>query len=287
MPFRAASEETGSAHSDFLNALAEVLKAAGDHSEPDHAINLISPDGLRAIAALIGSIAWPALALFMILSFRPQLAEVVRGITEFDVFGVKGKIQRQLDQSAQAAENIDKLSQAPTPGEVARSIIVEKLTQSSDLALVRQQVDELALEYERIRSSMPSGDTRTRRMEVVVAQMRTLGRAVYAFRHELAASPSPGKRLQAIASLQVVPDFEDLLLWLAERISTERPFVAYHALVALNVAAADARALDYVPALQQALARAQEQTETLSNDSDRKFQLKEFQHRIQRLTAGA
>ena len=89
---------------------------------------------------------------------------------------------------------------------------------------MRQQVDELAAEHERVRGSMRVSDTRTRAMEVVVSKMRTIGRAAYPLRHELSVSASPGHRLQAIASLQVMPDY-DLLDWLANRIDQERPFV--------------------------------------------------------------
>src|SRR6185312_14334777 len=151
---------------------------------PDH-IEWFSPDGLRAIASLIGSIAWPLLVLFVILLFHRQLKELMPRLTEVELPGFKAKVERELDQSAQAAEKAEGLSKAPTPGERQRAIQVEKLTSDANLSFVRRQVEELASEYERVRGSMPASDARTRAMEVVVSKMRTIGRAAYPLRYEL------------------------------------------------------------------------------------------------------
>lgn len=64
----------------------------------------------------------------------------------------------------------------------------------------------LAREYETTRASMPPGDQRTRRMEVIVTKMRTLGLAAYPYVSEFSRSSSPGERLAAIAILQTSPD---------------------------------------------------------------------------------
>src|SRR6185312_5369514 len=100
---------------------------------PDH-IEWFSPDGLRAIASLIGSIAWPLLVLFVILLFHRQLKELMPRLTEVELPGFKAKVERELDQSAQAAEKAEGLSKAPTPGERQRAIQVEKLTSDANLS---------------------------------------------------------------------------------------------------------------------------------------------------------
>ena len=84
------------------------------------------------------------------------------------------------------------------------------------LSVICQEAEVLAFECERVRASLPLGDERTQKMEAVGAKMRTIGRTVYPRRHELAGSPLPGKRLEAIAALQVVPDY-DMFDWLASR----------------------------------------------------------------------
>jgi hypothetical protein len=105
-------------------------------------------------------------------------------------------------------------------------------------------------------------------MEVVVAKMRTIGRAIYPLRHEFANSASPGKRLVAITALQVEPDYE-MLNWLAERLGVERPFVGYHALAALLLAvrAPDARA--HREAIERAVEKAQQNRAAIGDDTDR------------------
>jgi hypothetical protein len=88
---------------------------------------------------------------------------------------------------------------------------------------------------------MESGGKRTRAMEVVVSKMRTIGQAFFPLRHEFAGSPAPGKRLMVIAALQVLPDY-DMIVWLADRVLSEKPFLQYHALVAIQLAAEGAAA---------------------------------------------
>jgi hypothetical protein len=46
--------------------------------------------------------------------------------------------------------------------------------------------------------------------------MRTICRAVYPRRHELAGSPLPGRCLEAIAAFKVVPDY-DRFDWFVSR----------------------------------------------------------------------
>ena len=268
---------------EVLRALADLIKATSKPSEVSSSNSWLTPDGLKAVSTFIASVSWPLLVLFIVILFRHQLKDVVHRLTEFEVFGIKGKIQNQLIQSAQAAEKSEGLSSAPTPGEMQRAIQVERLTTSADLPLVRQQVDELAVEYERVRGLMQASDTRTRAMEVVVSKMRTIGRAAYPLRYELSVSPSPGRRLQAIASLQVIPDYDDLLDWLADRIDKEKPFVGYHALVALNTAASDERASGHLEALERVLATAQKKSVAFGHETDRHRQLRQLETQVERL----
>jgi hypothetical protein len=147
----------------------------------------------------------------------------------FSLGGLKAKITKELNRSAdQAALG---LSSGPSKEELRGAIEVEDLAKN-DVAIIRQQVSGLAFEYDNLRGLLPSGDKRTRLLEKVLSKMRTIGRAAYGIRYELMASPSPGHRLQAVARLQVLPDWE-LLDWLARCVSEERRFIAYHALIAL------------------------------------------------------
>jgi hypothetical protein len=126
------TETTGSPSPEVLKALADLIKATASSAETRNPAIWLTPDGLKAVATFISVV------------FRPQLKDIVRRLTEFEIFGVKGKMQRELSQSAQAAEKSEGLSVAPTPGELERAIQVERLTSAADLSLVRQQVDELA-----------------------------------------------------------------------------------------------------------------------------------------------
>ena len=98
-----------------------------------------------------------------------------------------------------------------------------------------QQLQALVKDYENIRASMPSGDARTRQMEIVFSKMRSLAISIRPLLEVLAKSSFSGERLAAIALLEVIPN-PDYLEWLAESLRVEKPFVGYHAAIALLTA---------------------------------------------------
>jgi hypothetical protein len=102
--------------------------------------------------------------------------------------------------------------------------------------VIRERVTAAARDYEDVRKSMPSSDVRTRRMEVIASTMRTMAPSTYSLLAMLAGSDSPGERLAAVVALQVLPHPE-YLMWLSERMAIEKPFIGYHAAIALLAAA--------------------------------------------------
>jgi hypothetical protein len=151
------------------------------------------------------------------------------------------QILQQVARSTRADPDVVERSpdrQVVTPDQVEAAQTLASLTAQSNMSLsqLRQQIAVLAAEYEALRASMPSGPERTRRMEVIASQMRTFCLAAYPLLAELAHSASPGERLAAITFLQARPNPE-YFGWLAERLRHEKPFIGYHAAVALQHAA--------------------------------------------------
>jgi len=233
---------------------------------------------LDAIGTFVERAGWPVVALVALIILRKPLSRL-RSAKLKDYFSID--IDRELEQAAKDAPASDKPT-PPTAEEVAKSGEIERLVSSVDLQQLRQTALGLAAEYERVRASMLPGDRRTRRMEVVVSKMRALGRAIIPLRYELRSSESPGQRLLAIASYQVAPDY-DALEWLVERIAAEKPFVGYHAAVALVVAARDQRAENNLDDLQRAVAAVIEVETRLPADSDRSATLGDFKSQVQSL----
>jgi hypothetical protein len=269
---------------EVLKALTDLMNAVRGHSSATDPASWWSPAGLTAVAAFIASVTWPVLALVVIAKFSPQLVGLLSRMTKVEWLGIKAEIQTELNKAAAEAAPLAGLSKGASTDELQRAVKVAEIAGQGDIALVRQQVDTLAIEYENIRAAMPPGDPRTRRMEVVVSKMRTIGRAAFPIRYELIQSPSPGRRLQAIASLQVLPDF-DLLDWLADRIRVEKPFIGYHAVVALNAAVRDPHARRHLNNLEAALKSAKEGSQGLPRDSDRMQALSEFENATAALRA--
>jgi hypothetical protein len=110
-------------------------------------------------------------------------------------------------------------------------------TASNDISpnAVREHIRNLAQAYESLRLSMSPGHDRTNSLEQVASQMRSLGLTVLPFLAELKGSTSAGERLAAVTALEITPRI-DSLDWLADRIIEERPFIGYHAALALRAA---------------------------------------------------
>jgi hypothetical protein len=252
---------------EVLNKLAELIRATGATGSPHEATFL---EYLKGATEFFNAVAWPAAFLVGLVVFRPELVDFIKGIdkVKFPFAEISRKIQSELQRSADEAGVAKGLSRAPTQGELLRSAEVERFAAKTDIATIRVQAQGLASEYEHVRHTMLPGDARTRRMEVVVSKMRTLARAFYPLRHDFANSASPGRRLMTIAALQIDPDY-DMLDWLADRLAIEKPFVGYHAIVALLVAVKTERAKAYLPALESALEKAGQSRSTLSTGSDR------------------
>jgi hypothetical protein len=208
----------------------------------------------------------------IIYKFREQVKALLKGIHEVKFAGLT-VIMRELNKSADQAP--PSLSSGPSKEELRGAVQVADLAKH-DVALIRQLVSGLAYEYDDLRGVLPSGDKRTGLLEKVLSKMRTIGRAAYGIRYELMASPSPGHRLQAVACLQVLPDW-DLLDWLVRCVREERRFIAYHALIALIAATDHPDVLEHLKRIDSA---AVESGKGLPEGSDRRKAWRRLMERI-------
>lgn len=186
-------------------------------------------------------------------------------LTESDLQGADLQEARK-DKALQEAENVRNLaggSPPPPPAATAE----DPAAAATRTAEVRQKIQPLAQEYETLRATLKPGSERTQKMEAILSEMRKLMPQIdEETRKELQNSGSPGERLAAVAWLQVYP-WADSLQWLADRIGAEKPFIGYHAGVALLTAARDRN----VPAQQvlDAVKRAQSFLEPSDAGTDR------------------
>jgi hypothetical protein len=268
---------------EVLNRLAELIRATGGTGAP-HSTPVL--EYVKAVTELLNSIAWPVAAVVCVLLFRQQLTKFIGDVNTVKVFGaeISRKIDRQIEQSAKetAAKTESEIRSGPTEGELNRARVVKDLAADTDSGLIVRQAEALAAEYQKVRGSMLPGNERTRAMEVVVSKMRTIGQAFFPRRHEFANSPSPGKRLMAIASLQVAPDY-DMLDWLAERVGSERPFLQYHALVAMLLAIRGSNAKAYLKAIETSVEKASQSKDNF--DRDRRGTLDQIERAVATLKA--
>jgi hypothetical protein len=146
----------------------------------------------------------------------------------------------------------------------------------------REAAVQLAKEYDQMRREMPSGNERTRLMEGLFSRMKIEAPKVQGLLSSLQQSSSAGERLMAIAVLDMFPDANQLD-WLAERMNPEqeKPFVSYHAAVALLDAVTNLPA-ENCAKLRAALGRAKVLALRLRGDSDRVTVLRRAEQELER-----
>lgn len=131
----------------------------------------------------------------------------------------------------------------------------------SALASEKHRLMALARDYERIRSELPWGNERTKKMATIFAKMRATAASTHPLLAPLAASDLPGDRLAAVAILLEIPRL-DFIDWLAARPALEKAFIGYHATLALLQAVRDFRReapIDLRAALEKAQSGAESQ----------------------------
>jgi hypothetical protein len=113
---------------------------------------------------------------------------------------------------------------------------ISELPEAQDVSSTVAALQKLGRDYDLLRMNLLSSDTRTRRMTDIVVNMRGLALAARPQIAHFADSASPGNRLVAVAMLQMQPD-PAYFQWLLDRITLEKPFIAFHAILALTRAA--------------------------------------------------
>jgi hypothetical protein len=119
----------------------------------------------------------------------------------------------------------------PSPAQVKAATEIERLAASDPRAAI-EKMEELAREYEQVRSSMPSSDERTRRMADVVGRMTVIALGAESQLARFSASLRPGDRLAAVVILKLRFDGA-YSKWLADRLVEEPPFIGFQAASAL------------------------------------------------------
>jgi hypothetical protein len=196
-----------------------------------------------------------------------QLAEVVKFRKQLSSQGLTESYPTHADFSEHVRGGLlrairDILAESGQPSAAAnRPQPVD--TSNRDAAL------QLAKEYDQIRQEMPSGDERTRAMEGVFSRMKIEAPKVQGLLTSFEQNSSAGVRLMAIAVLNMFPDASHLD-WLAERLDPEqeKPFVAYHAAVALLNAVTNLPS-ENCAKLGVTLAKAKKMALRLKGDPDR------------------
>lgn len=200
-----------------------------------------------SIAAILSAITWPGVVVWFLCSHRTRIAFLLK------VFGRKLSSARKLklgqfeveeelaDAVSEAGAKVDEAdtsktvpkSQLQAAENLKKKVRRADIPKSEVLEAVSDQIFDLAAQYESVRTRLPSGHFRTRKMNEIAAGMRTLALAGLPLRTRLTQSATVGERLAAICMLQVEPR-PRYFRWLIERLKTEdQAFVLFQAALAI------------------------------------------------------
>lgn len=192
---------------------------------------------VSVVTELLRAVAWPLIFGILVLTQRRPLARLLEALIELVRYSNRIKfgdmIDIEVDRSAKEAEESEVPMVEVPQKEIEAAARVGRMAESSDLSEIRGRMLEFASEYEATRSNMKPGPARTRAMNAIAAKMRTLAIAATPLLRELANDKnSAGKRLAALAILQLAPDL-NYIDWVVERMSHEQPFLFFHASLVL------------------------------------------------------
>ncbi len=146
---------------------------------------------------------------------------------------------RSTKLRSQFGQKVEQLADA-----IAKTINLKELKKkdksSSNKAIeFNENLEDLLLlsnEYEAVRRKLPRGSSRTKILESILSKMKALMNDSMGEVAKLINSKSSGERLLAIAYLQEFPNL-DYVNILAKHVgASEKPFIGYHASVALYIA---------------------------------------------------
>jgi hypothetical protein len=200
-----------------------------------------------SMAALLSAVAWPAVVAWFLFVNRVRIAFLLKVLGRKLSSAKKLKLG-QFEIEEELAEAVSEagaeVDEAHTPNAVPKNqlraakdlkkkVVDSSAPKSEVLEAVRDQIFDLASQYESIRAEMQSGPIRTRRMNEIAAGMRTLALAGLPLRTELTRSKIAGGRLAAICMLQVEPR-PRYFRWLIDRLKTEsHAFILFQAALAI------------------------------------------------------
>jgi hypothetical protein len=230
---------------------------------------------LKAIAGLISALVWPAIVGIFLIRYRKQVGEAFSALATrvsqaegLDLGPLKIALKKSADIATQipaAPAPKDQQEAIKEQAKLGKLLHAEVVQDPGMLPEIRKKMDELARQYEFLRAARDSQSRRASDAEIVqmnkvVSQMRALALSAVPYWKDYADSDRPGDRLAAVVIIQMSPD-PKFLPWLAERFRTERPFVFYHAALALQNMADQC----WMEAREQIKSTAQQALDTLKN----------------------
>lgn len=264
------NDKINSADLIFFLISAEFLASEYSFSvEVELAFNRLKNKGVKIVPILIKPCLWDQ-SRFSELQIIPRDAKPISSWTSPE------------DAYYQVAEEVKNLINAILANPQKDDTDKNPYKFDHSLNLVRKQITSYASLYERVRQQMRPGDDRTIKMQEIFDKMRRLSFAAYPFLDELIKSPFPGERLTALAILHEFVN-EDYFDFIIKLIGSEKPFIGYQAVRALQIAATSINPRSYEK-LNVAIQLAKEQL-TIAQaglDSDRRVMLVYTERELQK-----
>lgn len=191
----------------------------------------------------IAHVVWPDLTIdtvkltLIALAILPWLGELIKTIELPGGLKVEyQELRREMQEVRGQAQSASRIAGAALAGVSTSSLLPATESELDHSASAARAIEQLAAEYNRIRSEMSEGDVRTSAMTEVVGKMIALVPQLNSFDVRRALQETDrGKRLAAYAFLYARPNpdlLEELVTSLIRR--EDKPFGQYWALRAIG-----------------------------------------------------
>jgi hypothetical protein len=205
-------------------------------------------DVIRAASELLSALVWPTIVAIVLFRFRKEVGACLAGLAkrlpeaqnvEFGPVKIAMQtaesVAKRVPADPRPQDQQEAIKEQTHIGKVLQAQVAQNPAMLSE---VRRQMDDLARQYELLRAARDK-QSRTAtaeeivQMNKVVSQMRALAIPCLPYWEDYAKSDRPGDRLVAVVMVQMSPDPKHLP-WLLERFKVDRPFIFYHAALALQ-----------------------------------------------------
>jgi hypothetical protein len=93
----------------------------------------MTPELINAIAAFIGATAWPAIAVFFLVTFRGAIVKMLENVSSVTFGGLKAELSKVKGEKEQAERRADEALEAEQDLEIENEVLQERVSSAIEI----------------------------------------------------------------------------------------------------------------------------------------------------------